>query len=94
MVQEEKQRSLSSLTSDSTTFNVSASSSRQSSTSYRGKYERPMCGIPGHTMHMCYKFHGYPPGFKFKLRIPFNNSNRPVINQVGIGSEHAEDTSS
>jgi hypothetical protein len=32
------------------------------------KKDRPMCshcGVVGHTVKKCYKFHGYPPGFKF-----------------------------
>ena len=46
------------------------------------------CNIPGHIVEMCYKLHGYPPGFKSKQQPKsqqFNNSN-VAVNQVSGSS--------
>ena len=49
-----------------------------------GKKDKPICshcGFRGHTVDKCYKFHGYPPGFKGKSRAPVsaNQVSRPFI---------------
>ncbi|KAL5580725.1 hypothetical protein UlMin_013167 [Ulmus minor] len=68
IVQEERQRSLSSLNlSQPSVAAYGASSSNFNS--YKGKKDKPYCthcGMLGHTIEKCYKIHGYPPGYKPK----------------------------
>lgn len=37
------------------------------------------CNLHGHTIDKCYKLHGYPPGYRHKLR-----SNTASINQTSV----------
>ena len=74
VVQEERQRSIryrSSAPSDSMAFNASSPAPSVATTSSHNKprRERPIfthCGLTGHTVHRCYKLHGFPPGYKPK----------------------------
>ncbi|KAL5537688.1 hypothetical protein UlMin_046008 [Ulmus minor] len=102
IVQEERQRSLSSLNfSQPSVVAYGASSSNYNS--YKGKKDKPYCthcGILGHTIEKCYKIHGYPPGYKPKGK--FSDSvkgqhdksgySKPIVNQTGLSSEIFEQT--
>ena len=60
-----------------------ALATKNSGSNFKGK-DRPLCthcGKLGHTMDKCYKFHGFPPGFKFK-----NNKNA-TAHQVSTNLE-------
>ncbi|KAL5570946.1 hypothetical protein UlMin_020543 [Ulmus minor] len=74
IVQEERQRSLSSL--NLFQLNVAAFGASSSNyNSYKGKKDKPYCthcGMLGHTIEKCYKVHGYLPGYKPKGK--FSNS--------------------
>ena len=93
VVQEERQRSLT--TSNSPAFTAPVSSrfqaaSRASSptNSSRSRKDRPLCthcNILGHTVDRCYKIHGYPPGFRNRPNFRPNGS-RP--NQMLPNSLH------
>lgn len=46
---------------------------------------RTYCGYTGHGVDKCYKFHGYPPGYKAKQNSGFGSNfqvNHAAINQV------------
>nr|CAN59936.1 hypothetical protein VITISV_001878 [Vitis vinifera] len=83
VVQEERQRSLT--TSNSPAFTAPVSSrfqaaSRASSptNSSRSRKDRPLCthcNILGHTVDQCYKIHGYPPGFRNRPNFRPNGSH-------------------
>ncbi|KAL5555896.1 hypothetical protein UlMin_038132 [Ulmus minor] len=66
IVQEERQRSLSSLNlSQPNVASYGASSSNYNS--YKSKNDKPYCthcGMLGHTIEKCHKVHDYPPGYK------------------------------
>ncbi|RVW67085.1 Retrovirus-related Pol polyprotein from transposon RE1 [Vitis vinifera] len=93
VVQEERQRSLT--TSNSPAFTAPVSSrfqaaSRASSptNASRSRKDRPLCthcNILGHTVDRCYKIHGYPPGFRNRPNFRPNGS-RP--NQMLPNSLH------
>ncbi|RVX00083.1 Retrovirus-related Pol polyprotein from transposon RE1 [Vitis vinifera] len=93
VVQEERQRSLT--TSNSPAFTAPVSSrfqaaSRASSptNASRSRNDRPLCthcNILGHTVDRCYKIHGYPPGFRNRPNFRPNGS-RP--NQMLPNSLH------
>ncbi|RVW90476.1 Retrovirus-related Pol polyprotein from transposon RE1 [Vitis vinifera] len=82
VVQEERQRSLT--TSNSPAFTAPVSSrfqaaSRASSptNASRSRKDRPLCthcNILGHTVDRCYKIHGYPPGFRNRPNFRPNGS--------------------
>ncbi|KAL5581533.1 hypothetical protein UlMin_013975 [Ulmus minor] len=85
-VQEERQRSLTHLNYDSVACNATSGSYGQYSRSYKGRFEKFVCshcGIQGHVVDRCYKFHGYPPGFKVKP-IPLFTNSKLVVNQTGV----------
>ena len=93
VVQEERQRPLT--TSNSPAFTAPVSSrfqaaSRASSptNASRSRKDRPLCthcNILGHTVDRCYKIHGYPPGFRNRPNFRPNGS-RP--NQMLPNSLH------
>ena len=74
VVQEEHQRSIgsgSSAPSDSMAFNTFslAPSVATASSHKKPRRERPICtqcGLTGQTVDRCYKFHGFPLGYKSK----------------------------
>lgn len=60
-------------------FNYSRNSDFSRGKNSRGK-DRPIythCGMLGHVMEICFKLHGFPPGFKPKGKTS-------VVNQVNV----------
>ncbi|KAL5537487.1 hypothetical protein UlMin_045928 [Ulmus minor] len=56
------------------------------------KRDRPYCThckILGHTMDQCYKIHGYPPGYKFKI----NNNSNAAAHQVSASDDRPDQSS-
>ncbi|KAL5556239.1 hypothetical protein UlMin_038475 [Ulmus minor] len=56
------------------------------------KRDRPYCThckILGHTMDRCYKIHGYPPGYKFKI----NNNSNAAAHQVSASDDKPDQSS-
>ncbi|KAL5570625.1 hypothetical protein UlMin_027200 [Ulmus minor] len=56
------------------------------------KRDRPYCThckILGHTMDRCYKIHGYPPGYKFKI----NNNSNAAAHQVSTSNDRPDQSS-
>ncbi|KAL5565554.1 hypothetical protein UlMin_028718 [Ulmus minor] len=56
------------------------------------KRDRPYCThckILGHTMDRCYKIHGYPPGYKFKI----NNNSNAAAHQVSASDDRLDQSS-
>ena len=47
------------------------------------------CKILGHTMDRCYKIHGYPPGYKFKI----NNNSNAAAHQVSASDDRPDQSS-
>ncbi|KAL4597753.1 hypothetical protein ACB092_11G011500 [Castanea dentata] len=69
---------------------LSSSSGNKNNKNSKGK-EKPTCnhcGMMGHTDEKCYKIHGYPPGFKPKVK------NSSVVHQVNLQDEQVEKNSS
>ena len=69
IVQEERQRSLSSLNLLSQPSTAAYGVSSSNYNSYKSMKDKPYCthcGMLGHTIEKCYKIHGYPPGYKPK----------------------------
>ncbi|KAL5569594.1 hypothetical protein UlMin_026169 [Ulmus minor] len=65
-----------------------------SNASKNKKRERPYCThckIHEHTMDRCYKFHGYPPGYKFRSN---NNSNAAAAHQVSTSDDKLDQSNS
>lgn len=56
---------------------------------YNAPKQRPMCshcGYTGNTVDKCYQIHGYPPGFKHKVK-PFSADKqqiKPVVAQLAL----------
>ena len=78
IIQDERQRSINyrlytppdSVAANDSNSTVAISAARLNS---KPKKDRPTCshcGILGHTVDKCYKFYGYPPGYKFKSKNP------------------------
>ncbi|KAL2460952.1 Retrotran gag 3 domain-containing protein [Abeliophyllum distichum] len=98
IIQEERQINLSSYmttpTSSSTNSHTLAFGiSTNTYNTHKGKQSKPICthcGKLGHTINECYKFHGFPPGYKFKSNRSGQNGfpSKPVINQIGTDIEN------
>ncbi|XP_075643712.1 uncharacterized protein LOC142614951 [Castanea sativa] len=69
---------------------LSSSSGNKNNKNSKGK-EKPTCnhcGMMGYPDEKCYKIHGYPPGFKPKVK------NSSIVHQVNLQDEQVEKNSS
>ncbi|XP_062086085.1 uncharacterized protein LOC133792185 [Humulus lupulus] len=95
IIQEERQRGLHSVSSDSVDSSSSSTQFIGSIQSARPKVVCSHCGITGHTINKCYKLHGYPPGHKLhgKGRGSTSHSGKVVVNHFnGSAAAKVPDT--
>ncbi|WKA09208.1 hypothetical protein VitviT2T_026876 [Vitis vinifera] len=64
--------------------NLTSANANTGNFASKGKRQRPQCthcGLQGHSIHKCYKLHGYPPGYKPKLHNALGHAH---TNQASI----------